>query len=91
MIKSKTYNDVYGFAKGDQVIQSIANLLKKYINEYNGFLGHIGGDDFLAGFDHYVYEKCIELIFKEFELLKHTFYYSKHLNKIMYLPKIVQE
>lgn len=77
----KTYNDVYGFGKGDKVIQSIANMLNKFVKEYDGFLGHIGGDDFLAVFDHYIYKKCCDMIFEEFEHLKPTFYFSKHLEQ----------
>lgn len=47
----KAYNDVYGFLKGDQIIeftaQTILNTVSNY--EYEGsFVGHIGGDDFVA-------------------------------------------
>lgn len=39
----KPFNDVYGFRKGDEVIQLTAELL----GGAPGFLGHIGGDDFI--------------------------------------------
>lgn len=47
----KPYNDVYGFLKGDQVIQYTAEVIIKCVHESvdtSAFIGHIGGDDFLA-------------------------------------------
>jgi diguanylate cyclase (GGDEF)-like protein len=46
----KSYNDKYGFEKGDSVLLYTANLLKDGLKEYgddDAFLGHIGGDDFI--------------------------------------------
>ena len=43
----KAYNDVYGFEKGDLVIKSMTEILKKFIPR-DEFIGHIGGDDFIA-------------------------------------------
>lgn len=42
----KPFNDVYGYHKGDEVIQATAKLLAE-ICEHDDFLGHIGGDDFI--------------------------------------------
>lgn len=47
----KAYNDVYGFLKGDEIIKFTADTILKCIhnNVSNGsFVGHIGGDDFIA-------------------------------------------
>ena len=47
----KAYNDVYGFLKGDQIIQFTANVIVSSIHSFfseGGFVGHIGGDDFIA-------------------------------------------
>ena len=45
----KAYNDVYGFLKGDQIIEYTANIIVSAVHNYgNGFVGHIGGDDFIA-------------------------------------------
>lgn len=45
----KAYNDVYGFSKGDSVIVFTAKLLNEFISPVKkGFIGHIGGDDFVA-------------------------------------------
>lgn len=47
----KAYNDVYGFLKGDEIIKFTADTIIKCVHSYvtNGaFVGHIGGDDFVA-------------------------------------------
>ncbi|MGN1297908.1 MAG: diguanylate cyclase domain-containing protein [Clostridia bacterium] len=47
----KAYNDVYGFLKGDEIIEFTAETIINLVhsNELeNTFVGHIGGDDFVA-------------------------------------------
>lgn len=47
----KAYNDFYGFARGDEVIKLLAKCAGGAVQEAAGseaFLGHIGGDDFVA-------------------------------------------
>ena len=47
----KAYNDVYGFLKGDQIIEFTAQIILKCVHQLyleNSFVGHIGGDDFIA-------------------------------------------
>ncbi|GLI37089.1 diguanylate cyclase [Geobacter hydrogenophilus] len=44
----KQYNDVYGFAHGDEVIRMVARIISNAVKEAGeGFAGHIGGDDFV--------------------------------------------
>ena len=46
----KAFNDKYGFARGDAVIQFTAEVLKKAVKtsgSEDAFIGHIGGDDFV--------------------------------------------
>ena len=46
----KEFNDRYGFAMGDDVIRTVARLLVEEVEQVrggDGFVGHIGGDDFL--------------------------------------------
>ena len=46
----KAVNDVYGFARGDEFITSLARALHRAVVEVGlppAFLGHIGGDDYL--------------------------------------------
>ncbi|MBK1706992.1 GGDEF domain-containing protein [Halochromatium glycolicum] len=46
----KPFNDRYGFRHGDRVIQLFGELLRKGLPANSTFAGHIGGDDFFAGF-----------------------------------------
>ena len=47
----KEYNDIYGFLKGDEIIKYTAKTIIQVIHKYeldSTFVGHIGGDDFIA-------------------------------------------
>ncbi|MFA5974558.1 MAG: response regulator [Elusimicrobiota bacterium] len=44
----KAFNDVYGFVKGDEVIQETAQVIREVAETENAFVGHIGGDDFIV-------------------------------------------
>lgn len=46
----KPFNDVYGFRRGDDLIQATARLLAQVVEHGKDFLGHIGGDDFIVIF-----------------------------------------
>lgn len=44
----KPYNDVYGFTRGDEVLRMLGRLMSNAVKETGGgFVGHIGGDDFV--------------------------------------------
>jgi diguanylate cyclase (GGDEF)-like protein len=45
----KEFNDRYGYNQGDRVIRMLARLLRDVVKGYSpeGFIGHIGGDDFI--------------------------------------------
>jgi diguanylate cyclase (GGDEF)-like protein len=46
----KAYNDVYGYAAGDEVIELVARILKNLVigsSDRQNFVGHVGGDDFM--------------------------------------------
>jgi diguanylate cyclase (GGDEF)-like protein len=45
----KAFNDHYGFARGDHVIQELAAMIEEILAEHapeGSFAGHLGGDDF---------------------------------------------
>jgi len=47
----KSYNDRYGFLRGDEVISMAAQVVRRAAHDAAGaagFVGHIGGDDFVA-------------------------------------------
>jgi EAL domain-containing protein (putative c-di-GMP-specific phosphodiesterase class I)/GGDEF domain-containing protein len=43
----KPFNDVFGYKKGDEVIQLTGRLLSGLADPSQDFVGHIGGDDFI--------------------------------------------
>jgi len=78
--KFKTYNDVYGFEKGDEVIRETARILLKHVREIGGvnaFVGHIGGDDFVFICADNIADQICEKIIEEFNQKVPSFYNEK--------------
>ncbi|RUO39603.1 hypothetical protein CWE22_09940 [Pseudidiomarina aestuarii] len=48
----KPYNDLYGYGEGDRILQWLGHLLQKILTGSGTFVGHIGGDDFVAIFSN---------------------------------------
>ncbi len=73
----KAFNDVYGFIKGDEIIKLTARIITKNIHtleDSDVFVGHIGGDDFVAIVDENVnHDTVCQNIIAEFdkEVLKY--------------------
>ena len=73
----KAYNDVYGFLNGDEIIKLTAKVIVKNLHaleDSDVFIGHIGGDDFVAVLDEHVnYDEVCQNIIAEFdkEILKY--------------------
>lgn len=73
----KAFNDVYGYDKGDQVIQETAAILLgalKSVGTRRDLLGHIGGDDFVIVADPQFTESVAIAIVKEFDRRIPSFY-----------------
>ena len=47
----KPFNDYYGYAKGDAVIQLLGSILRSVVSPDYNFIGHVGGDDFVVIFN----------------------------------------
>ncbi|WP_394130247.1 EAL domain-containing protein [Shewanella maritima] len=73
----KPYNDIYGFSRGDEVIQLVANLLGQYQSEHC-FVGHVGGDDFVMICTQTQIVSQCQSIVSQFEQKKPSFYNSEH-------------
>ncbi len=65
----KVYNDIYGFEKGDQVIGMLARVIQSALkgrDAINTFVGHIGGDDFVALAENteirVIHEICMDIL-----------------------------
>lgn len=77
----KAYNDLYGFNKGDKVLLHLTEILKKNVLLPGNFLGHIGGDDFMAIIPHYEVQPICEKIIQQFDETIPNFYDSEHISK----------
>ena len=62
----KPYNDVYGFENGDRLIKVLFGILKEHISR-SDFVGHIGGDDFLAVLSDGGAEEVCRRVIKDFD------------------------
>ena len=81
----KAYNDVYGFLNGDEIIKFTAKTIVNNVEgltEGEGFVGHIGGDDFVAivSIDE-DYEKICQNIIAEFDNGVSKFFNDEDLEK----------
>jgi EAL domain-containing protein (putative c-di-GMP-specific phosphodiesterase class I)/GGDEF domain-containing protein len=43
----KAFNDAYGYARGDQVLLHVAQVITRAVRPRVDFVGHVGGDDFV--------------------------------------------
>lgn len=80
----KAYNDFYGFIKGDQVIKFTAKTIVKNIHEIdpdNSFVGHIGGDDFVAIISNNRYEELCQNIILDFDYNILDFYNKEQIKQ----------
>lgn len=76
----KAYNDVYGFLKGDEIIKFTANIIMKCIHSHikeGAFVGHIGGDDFVAIIPSLDCEEICESIIANFDAEVKKFFSEK--------------
>ena len=66
----KAYNDVYGFLNGDEIIKFTSRCILKHIHDTeteDSFVGHIGGDDFVAITSNIDCEQICQDIILEFD------------------------
>jgi GGDEF domain-containing protein len=66
----KEFNDRYGYNEGDRVIRVLARVLRDVVKGYcpdSGFIGHIGGDDFIFNVPLESMRICCEEIIELFD------------------------
>ncbi|TQR05961.1 EAL domain-containing protein [Psychrobacillus soli] len=76
----KPYNDVYGFEKGDKVIMHLADIIEQCCPS-DGFVGHIGGDDFIIIAGTSKSKQLCEEIIQQFDASVENFYHAQDLLK----------
>jgi len=66
----KSYNDHYGFLRGDDVIKTLATIILEVLEENHSdhhFAGHVGGDDFVVLTEPSIAETIATEITKRFD------------------------
>lgn len=73
----KSYNDHYGFLRGDDVIKTLATIILEVLEQnYSAqhFAGHVGGDDFVILTDPNLSETLASEITKRFDVATPALY-----------------
>ncbi len=86
----KPYNDRYGFARGDEVIRMVARVLVNVIQEIagkEGFVGHVGGDDFVFAVPINTAKQVCEEVLKNFSILMPLFLDDEDIEKGCFISK----
>ncbi len=85
----KAYNDLYGFSQGDEMIKNLARILTSVVKEFtrDGFVGHIGGDDFVFIVPLEVVERVSQEVIKRFNLLVPAFVSEEDFKRGYFISK----
>ncbi len=86
----KPFNDRYGFARGDEILRVLARLLVNIVGIKAGacgFVGHIGGDDFVFICPKDLVEPICREIIENFERLIPNFLDEQDLAKGCFISK----
>jgi EAL domain-containing protein (putative c-di-GMP-specific phosphodiesterase class I)/GGDEF domain-containing protein len=75
----KPFNDLYGYAKGDEVLLCLAHCLGEQVDTSCDFVGHIGGDDFMLVMTSKDWSSRISELFDIFQQRCRSFYRTEHL------------
>ncbi len=73
----KSFNDKYGFSRGDEVLRMTARVITNAVRQSEGslsFVGHIGGDDFIFLLPPEEADTVCTEVLKNFDLIITTFY-----------------
>ncbi|TVR01393.1 MAG: GGDEF domain-containing protein [Desulfovibrionales bacterium] len=73
----KSFNDKYGFSRGDEVLMMTARVIVNTIRSFAGklsFVGHVGGDDFVFILTPDVVEFACQRIVESFDSIVPHFY-----------------
>ncbi|MBY0578168.1 MAG: GGDEF domain-containing protein [Burkholderiales bacterium] len=76
----KPFNDVYGYRKGDDMIQLCGEILAEGCDIERDFIGHIGGDDFIVLFQSQDWQKRCGDALERFDAMSSSFFSEAHRN-----------
>lgn len=75
----KPFNDVYGYRKGDAVIQLLGRILSQECDPALDFLGHVGGDDFVILFQSPDWQASCQRILTRFDTERMALFQFEHV------------
>jgi EAL domain-containing protein (putative c-di-GMP-specific phosphodiesterase class I)/GGDEF domain-containing protein len=75
----KPFNDLYGYAKGDEILLCLAQCLSERVDPARDFVGHIGGDDFLLVLGSEDWRARLNYLLEDFQGQCRRFYSAEHL------------
>lgn len=73
----KSFNDRYGYGRGDEVLVVTCRILTTVVGEFagsEGFVGHVGGDDFVLMSRPDNIDAICQIVIKRFDLVIPDFY-----------------
>ncbi|WP_449242650.1 diguanylate cyclase domain-containing protein [Desulfovibrio sp.] len=73
----KSFNDKYGFSRGDEVLMMTARVIVNTIRAFGGvrsFVGHVGGDDFVFIMPPDLVEEACRRVVQSFDSIVPHFY-----------------
>ncbi len=79
----KSFNDKYGFSRGDEVLRMTARILVNAVRGLNcpeTYLGHVGGDDFIFLAPPALAEQACQDMIRSFDLIVPNFYDDEDRN-----------
>lgn len=80
----KAYNDVYGFGNGDEIIKLTARVICKNIHglkDSENFIGHVGGDDFVAIISKNDYDNICQNMILDFDSQVPNYYTKEDIER----------
>ena len=83
----KPFNDVYGYRRGDEVIQLLGRVLSTAASGGQDFVGHVGGDDFVVLFQSEDWETRCRRILGEFETQVNIHFDAEHIQQGGYVSQ----
>lgn len=75
----KPYNDIYGYSRGDLVLQLLGEIISQIVADSGNFVGHVGGDDFIIIFTSDNWQAACQQIVQDFNQRIVHYYDAAHV------------
>jgi EAL domain-containing protein (putative c-di-GMP-specific phosphodiesterase class I)/GGDEF domain-containing protein len=75
----KPFNDLYGYAAGDELIALLARILSEQVDVDADFIGHVGGDDFVLLMQSADWHARLKKVLAAFDLAVTAYFSPDHL------------